>query len=1481
MHHQFTVLAERVNVVITGLQRQSETDRRRVTQLERKLEARLEDRAHQGDGREKWAEIQGSVTGLIEETQALTRRVEGLDERLWARTSGSELAKQRNRELEQQVQSLEQQARLSQSTLEETHKRQAAKLRRAEHSLEEAQRRLAKLEEEVRVKQQNSHPRDGYLEARVGALEHQQERLDNDVRTMQMHIDDGLQGAANMVPQDDGVMDEAGTTGLEDAIQATERGLGALEKKVSSQVEDLAASLASMRVKVDGQLQRVGTLAERIESAHEPALDSMRAELAQARQQDRREVDHELASLRNRFQEATEGTDESMVEVREALRQNAAQIAALSLRPEESPVLHGLDERIAVQEQEIGDIRARLDSMAGMDDEALEAMGGKMPEAHDDDLEDLRRRLEWLEEQGAAGAATDRADQRQAQDTICDLVQGVSRLRQQASSGESAQAALSQQVQQLQGLIERRWSEEATKSRTSPEVEAKVTEMWEKVAELHARLLEVEGGLDFARANDTGTFGEVSIISKDGGRVIPPLPGGEVDPERSGQGAGTNGALARDRNSVEVKEKLEAVAEHLEVVDDLADRVAELERRAFSLEPGPMLSSPAKTSEVSFGGDAPIKDAAKDKAAGSTELHARVLASEQELKALRESISKQESTGQRLEASTKELSRRIVTLTEDSGKEKAKQDDTRLSEEIQSRLANSEKELQTLREGVSKQESAGRRLEELEAGARSHSEAQGQLSRRIEELGGQLREAAETTAAALRKELQQLQDKSVVDRGSGLDEVRREVGKLSVELSEAKDAVACLRQSAPTQEASLKDLRQELGDLRARNDRAGSGGDIAEQLASRLRTLEERMGDSASPAVVSRAVDEQVRLMVQKQVEELTTKVEGELANLLDHQKELADAKSSLKELAAQAPAGEAASNLKDGGSPELGERLRLVEERLNDVAGGSAAPPSEDMLLRADVGEQVEALREKISRELSSLAHLQDGLGGARASIQALEERGSSLAQAERSQASAMDSLKSQVKAACQRAQAAEDATSTVKRELEQLQGPRKVGISLGGDPGSPLSVVRKRLDVLSEQVADLQQTRGRAAHVSATGSRSPPRSSRSPDPSRDASLNFSLTEQTEKPAGEGSLNFSLTQSKTDLSFSEPIVGVSGKRGPDSASTGLGITGSSTAATASSDSKASSASSQSSGDGKKTLGSRLGELPELKGSGGRRGSGSNDALDSLIGGKLGGRGGGTDSLGGARGSGGDVLDSLVGGGSSSSTSSTTLGGRPRPSPLRLMEEERGPLATVAEESSDVGETSFESHRSQGGRQRNRTPVSGKSPPGVVPSESPSNSVGSLENSRSNLEVSVSCQEVSIGHDYSVEDSQELDKCDFVEVVKPKISPGRPEASGSSVGASSIGVGKATASSGKAVDALDALVSKPKVGTASSSVVSSAPAAKAASPEPAPKAAKAKEEEDDKEYDESFEDNGSVSESIQESVSGSGASDAWGDGEDL
>ncbi|CAJ1332953.1 unnamed protein product [Effrenium voratum] len=463
MQNQFTALAERINSGVTALQRQCEADRRRLTSLEKKLEAKAD--TEKPDGRERWAEVQGSVNGLIEETQALARRVDGLDERLWARTSGSEASKQRNRELEQQVQALEQQNRLAAASVEEMQKRQATKIRRAEHSLEEILRRLASVEDEAR---QRGASRDGFLEARIISSEQNQEALDAEIRALQANLEDGLQQLREELlggGQEDGA-DFHGSDVYE-AVRKGEMGLSSLDRKVTGQVEDLSASLASLRVKVDGVLSRVGGLAERIETAHEPSVDALRLELSQVRSQERRELDAEVSALKGRVQQVQDSNEEACAEVREALRQARAEIAALSYRPEvkeasDNSWLRNAEERLASQEQELFDLRERVE-------EVVQAGGEKAGEFKpSEDLEDLRRRLDWLEEQGGDKPESNRLAQ--VQNTICELVEQVSKLKQQASSSESNTSSWQQQVKQIHSLIERRQNEDAAAMRVTTEV---------------------------------------------------------------------------------------------------------------------------------------------------------------------------------------------------------------------------------------------------------------------------------------------------------------------------------------------------------------------------------------------------------------------------------------------------------------------------------------------------------------------------------------------------------------------------------------------------------------------------------------------------------------------------------------------------------------------------------------------------------------------------------------------------------------------------------------------------------------------------------------------------------------------------------------------------------------------------------------------------------------------------------------------------
>lgn len=154
--HQVGILAERAAQHAVGsVQRQHETDRRlierRFQQLEQKVETYCEERTREADARKKWAEVQGSVNGLLEELYSLARRIETLEQRIQSRTSGLEQVKQRSQELEQQMQALEQSAKLAESAHEEVQKRQSTKIHRTEHSLEELSRRLSKVEEDLQA----------------------------------------------------------------------------------------------------------------------------------------------------------------------------------------------------------------------------------------------------------------------------------------------------------------------------------------------------------------------------------------------------------------------------------------------------------------------------------------------------------------------------------------------------------------------------------------------------------------------------------------------------------------------------------------------------------------------------------------------------------------------------------------------------------------------------------------------------------------------------------------------------------------------------------------------------------------------------------------------------------------------------------------------------------------------------------------------------------------------------------------------------------------------------------------------------------------------------------------------------------------------------------------------------------------------------------------------------------------------------------
>jgi len=1034
VQNQINSLLDKVNNMVNSLQGQAEADRRRVTQLERRLESRLEEKAREGDGREKWAEIQGSVKGLIEETQALTRRVEGLDERLWARTSGSEIAKQRNRELEQQVQNLEQQSRLISAATEETQKRQATKIRRVEHSLEEATRRLVKVEEEARAR--HGGHQQNFLDSRVAQVEQQQEQLDAELRQLQMQVDEAYAVSA------EGALhpgENSHEPRLDEAIQAAEHGLATLEKKVSTQIEDLASSVATLRVKVDGHHQRVGTLAERMETAHKPAMESLHQELTQGTQQHRRELDSELAALKTRLQETVDANEEALTELREALRHAHAEIAAFSLRPDDSPVLHAFDERLTANERDLCDIQNRIDTLPLPEEggRGSEEEGEKLPIP--EEIDDLRRRIEWLEEQGAAESASGHADhQRQAahhQNAICDLVEQVSRLKHQASNSEAASSSMQQQVSQLQGALQRHHGDDPL-ARAIEKVEGKVDAVSQQVADMAARLLEVEGGLDFAREHETSPLGEVSAVSAHSElasgappRGVPPLP----------RPHGSDREHAPDQNSQQMlvlQEKLQEVAEHLELQDDLETRVADLERRLEGLSTSSGQHLLEKGGEVSFGTEATVPRGADTSHARSLP-HPHVDEMQQDIHDLRARITAAEGRLADAHSSPEPGQHKLKKCKNCGGSgidfagkpcncaacdKKVCEDCNNTGKDFTGKPCTRCEASSEAAKHAAAMDSFSERLEALEQELQASNEAAHLKHESVQDLHGQLQDLTKKFSKTL-SDLDNVKE-SHAKTDAAMQEHARAANHASSSVTDLQEQLKKLNANTHSNGKSsalegLEELKQDIDAIHAKlrdaekNSKDSTDKDRQElhhDLEKRLNEIEERLPEDDVNEQVQAHVQRHLKAVHEKlesmdemsdQHKEDLEEVQSQLKSLADRiaaaelpkphghedSKDTQDLKEKLQALSERLAAAEVANSSGHKLPPDVADRLQGIEERLNQnsVVDPKQASDEEE---RLQVGKKLEELRTKMDEELGHLDNHHKDLASTKASLQALSEQ-------------------------------------------------------------------------------------------------------------------------------------------------------------------------------------------------------------------------------------------------------------------------------------------------------------------------------------------------------------------------------------------------------------------------------------------------------------------------------------------------------------
>jgi hypothetical protein len=174
----------RLNVAVGELQRQAEAEKRSLGRQMQNFERRLQDHMNAPNvGRERWADLQGSVSGVLEEMAALSRRVEGLDEKLRVRTTScEETVRQRTRDLEQQLHAQTHKSHLAASTTEEVQKRHMARLQKVGQSNDDHAKRLDALEEGLQnVRPEGQPPAIMQFEARLQDLEARQAAFDEEL----------------------------------------------------------------------------------------------------------------------------------------------------------------------------------------------------------------------------------------------------------------------------------------------------------------------------------------------------------------------------------------------------------------------------------------------------------------------------------------------------------------------------------------------------------------------------------------------------------------------------------------------------------------------------------------------------------------------------------------------------------------------------------------------------------------------------------------------------------------------------------------------------------------------------------------------------------------------------------------------------------------------------------------------------------------------------------------------------------------------------------------------------------------------------------------------------------------------------------------------------------------------------------------------------------------------------------------------------
>ncbi|CAE7363806.1 unnamed protein product [Symbiodinium natans] len=997
----------RLGVVVAELQRQGAEDRRLVQRQLDHLDRRLQEQlAMPAASRERWADLQGSVTGLLEEVAGLVRRVEGLDEKLRIRTAScEELLRQRTREVEQQVHSQQQKVQLAVSTFEEMSKRQTAKLRKVVQTSEEHARRMATLEEAYRRPQDTTMR----LEGRLSELEGQQASLEEEFRnvaasTASQRLDSlsPSRRAAPIVHADDPGYD---------VVRALETELATLSKHLASQLDDHSSALASLRVRTDGQEQRLVAAGERLEKVVSPTLEALRAEMQQLRMADRSEMDQRFEHLARRLADSNE---EAMSELRDLLQDHQAD-------PAEGAVAR-LREACAAQDQQLRRLEALVDP--GQSAQRDEDFCGLLVR-----VEGLEHRLELIDEEAISEKA-DRTELHRLDLAVQEISEPLRRLSQRTATAEARASNLEHKFEQLQ--VDHSPAPTPTAAATSPMNESFATRasleaLSQELAQAVARIVEME-----------------ALVQR------PPHP----QPASEALEVDASRVSALESSVQVVRKHMEHLEQHLkDQIQNLPARMSSAgEEAAHFEELSARVSKALKLAESSGSNMQSLRfdlvveqervgKLAEDMRKMSGRLELAESASEdmrrtvQELpdRSVHEPLSELQPAVQALterfeasESRTSEALQKMLSSIDkvqvlQNGLEGSNRDLTNLVESLASRVEACEKRPREL--APAPQDLSTIILEAREAAASSVQEKLSEMGHSGKALKEDNEDVLKDMLKALKQELEeqkeQLTDKvthaqfsasasdltrkveaSEATVSAGMHDLEAKLAETLRKSKESEDSIREVRsivddtiQRVEATEAASKAVREELmnedahGEAYAlartcQNDLRGVHSDVADLQAS-LRSVVRRVEQDAIATAPRKQVSDGARRL-ELRVEELQKQVVEELEQLAEQQQLLAKVKPSTGgkpdvqdlEQSVERLAAQVAQELQDlkMHQGELGKaRVRLQSD------AGKAAPEVETKVLE---------LQNKVLQELEALGKQQEELGKAKATMADLSDR-------------------------------------------------------------------------------------------------------------------------------------------------------------------------------------------------------------------------------------------------------------------------------------------------------------------------------------------------------------------------------------------------------------------------------------------------------------------------------------------------------------